>query len=222
MNILRPILIAALPITASAIGHASTPQSYTALDRASEAACLRAANLAGARVGPSMRFSDRLGVDIRTVTGAWRQPHMRGAQANMLCLFDRRTRRAEVQEMAHETTPALPAGSGIARDVFWRAVEIDGRPVVGSEPVTVYFGSDGRIAGKSGCNNYSARYRMSGADLTVYPPLVGTRMACPPAIMKQEQRFQDILQRVRAIQPGPRGNIVLTTSERTAIMLVRH
>jgi hypothetical protein len=69
-------LFAAASVSA---GLAATPQSYAALDRASEAACARAADLGDTRVGPPTRFSDAMRVDARMVTGTWRQPHMRGA-----------------------------------------------------------------------------------------------------------------------------------------------
>ena len=89
---MRSLLIAVL-LAAPAAGWASTPQSYAALDRASAAACLATADLVGGRVGPPMRFSDRTRMDARLVTGTWRPAHMNGAEARLLCLYDRRTRR---------------------------------------------------------------------------------------------------------------------------------
>jgi heat shock protein HslJ len=217
---MRPLLTVIL-LAAPAWAGASTPQSLAALDRASAAACLAAADLVGARVGPPMRFSDRTRTDARVVTGRWRPAHLNGAEARMLCLYDRRTRRAEVQELATDAAPPPSAAVEVARDVFWRAVEIDGQAPLGRQPITVYFGSDGRIAGRSGCNNYSARYVLNGSALTVYPPLIGTRMACPSEVMAQEARFQDILSRVRTVQAGSGGTIVLTAVDGAAIRLAR-
>lgn len=206
----------------SSASFAATPQSYAALDRASAAACARAAGLGSAKVGPPARFSDRMGVDARLVAGRWRQPHMNGAPAKLLCLYDRRTRRVEVQELADDSGGAPEPGTSLVqRDIVWRAVEIDGRPPVGGRPVTVNFGSDGKLTGVSGCNNYSARYQLDGARLAVYPPMIGTRMACGPAVDAQERRFQGILERARSISPGPRGAIVLTADNGDAVMLER-
>lgn len=94
----RLILLAAL--LAAAPAAASTAAADAAVEKASAAACLKAAGLKNGKVGTPVRFSDTLGVDAREVTGTWAQPHMRGAKARMLCLYDRRTRAAEVQEAA--------------------------------------------------------------------------------------------------------------------------
>lgn len=78
---------------------ASTPAADAAVAAKSAAACIKASGLRQPRVGPVVRFSDDAGVDVRTVTGLWPQPHMRGSPpARMLCLYNRRTTRVEVQE----------------------------------------------------------------------------------------------------------------------------
>ncbi len=82
--------------------NAATTGSYAALDRQTSAACIAASGLRAATVGPVVRFSDRFLMDVRTVTGTYPQPHMKGAKGTMLCLYNRRTKRAETQEM----TPA--------------------------------------------------------------------------------------------------------------------
>src|SRR3546814_18753830 len=79
------VAIAAVPVAAS------TPQAYRELDRASSMACLRASGFRNAAFAPSpLRFSDRLGVDARLITGTFPQPHMKGRQGMALCLYDRR------------------------------------------------------------------------------------------------------------------------------------
>lgn len=92
---LLTIVIAAAPVAA----HASTAAADAAVDKASSAACLKAAGLKNASVGPATRFSDAVLMDARTVTGTWPQPHMKGAKATMLCLYNRRERTAEAQEV---------------------------------------------------------------------------------------------------------------------------
>lgn len=89
------VAIAAVPVAAS------TPQAYRELDRASSMACLRASGFRNAAFAPSpLRFSDRLGVDARLITGTFPQPHMKGRQGMALCLYDRKTKRAEVVDAA--------------------------------------------------------------------------------------------------------------------------
>ena len=87
-------------VVSVAAAHASTSASYTALDRQTSAACIAASGLRAATVGPAIRFSDSFLMDARTVTGTYPQPHMKGAKGKMLCLFNRKTKKAEAQEMA--------------------------------------------------------------------------------------------------------------------------
>lgn len=89
-------LLLLLPAAASA----SPASDYARLDQRSAAACTKAAGLKDSRVSSPVRFSDRVAIDARLVTGRWPQPHMKNANATMLCLYDRRTGKAEVQEMA--------------------------------------------------------------------------------------------------------------------------
>ena len=48
----------------------------------------------------AIHFSDGFGMDARLVNGRYPQVHMHGAHGTMLCLYDRRTRKAEVQDAA--------------------------------------------------------------------------------------------------------------------------
>lgn len=216
MNRLR--LTFAILATAFAVpAYASTPSSYAALDRQTSAACVAASGLRNADVGPAMRFSDLFLIDARTVTGTYPQHHMKGAQGTMLCLYNRRTKRAEVQEM---TSSVQPATNVVMKDVWWRGIDIGGRPV-GSSPVTLVFGSDGKIAGKSACNNYSANYLLTGSELRVYPGMIGTRMACPPSIMAQENQFRTILAAATSAKIQSDETLVMATPDGQSLQFVR-
>lgn len=201
----RSLTLALLAIGVPA--SAATPASYATLDRRSEAACRTASGLRDAKVGPAMRFSDRFLVDARTVTGRWPQPHMKGAAANMLCLYNRRTQRAETQEMA------VPAPTTAAiKDVWWRAENIGGRGIVDRSEVTLYLGSDGKAAGISACNNYSANYRIDGTSLKIYPPMIGTRMMCPTALIDLEAEYRALLESATGISVTPDGALIISTT----------
>ncbi|MCB0195939.1 MAG: META domain-containing protein [Anaerolineae bacterium] len=56
--------------------------------------------------------------------------------------------------------------------------------------LTANFGTDGRITGNSGCNNYSAGFTVDGNNITIEQGL-STMMACiePEGVMDQEQEF---------------------------------
>lgn len=97
---IKPILIIAAGIAALPASAAS-PQAYQELDRASSLACLRASGFRDAAFAPSpLRFSDHMGVDARLITGTYAQPHMKGKQGMVLCLYNRKSRKAEVVDAA--------------------------------------------------------------------------------------------------------------------------
>lgn len=52
---------------------------------------------------------------------------------------------------------------------------------------------DGRVAGKGGCNNFFGGYTVDGTNLSI-SQLGSTMMACPEALMRQEQAFFEALQ----------------------------
>lgn len=196
---------------------AATPGAYAALDRQTSTACSAASGLRNASVGPVVRFSDRFLMDARTVTGTYPQSHMKGATGTMLCLYNRRTKRAEVQEMASAVQPV--AGTAI-KDVWWRGTAIAGR-AVGSSPVTLMFGSDGKIGGKSACNNYSANYMLTGGELRVYAGMIGTRMACPANVMAQETQFRDVLAAATSAKLQSDGTLMIAAPNGQSLRFAR-
>lgn len=215
------ILLGASPGDADA----STTSEWRQLDADSAAACTKAAGLLAPVLSPPVRFGDTLGVDARLVTGAAPQPHMRGRQVSMLCLYDRRTRRAEVQEADGWQSWAIervgsPAGGGIdapsgasVRNTPWLAIAIDGTPTLAGTRITLQFDSGGRVGGRSGCNGYSAGYMLDGAALRVIPPVVGTQRACAPAAMTQERRYVALLSAATIAKVDARGRLVLSTPD---------
>ena len=211
------VLSALLTATFAAPLQAATPGAYAALDRQTSAACITASGLRDASVGPVVRFSDRFLMDARTVTGTYPQPHMKGAKGVMLCLYNRRTKRAEVQEMVSVTQAT--AGNTI-KDIWWRGIDI-GRQSVGSSPVTLMFGSDGKIGGKSACNNYSVNYTLTEGDLRVYAGMIGTRMACPADVMAQETQFRNILSAATLATVQADGTLSIATADGQSLRFSR-
>lgn len=199
---------AAAAMLLAAPASAATPDAWAKLDKASEAACLKAANLGGATIGPPIRYSDRTGVDARVVTGTWPQPHMKGAKAKMLCLYNRKNKRVEVQEMAEPVVKA----AAVVKDVWWRAEDIGGKGIIDNSEVTLMLGGDGKIGGKSGCNGYSANYQLTGDALKIFPPMIGTRMMCAPALMNQEQAYRTLIETAQSVSITPEGALVITSA----------
>jgi heat shock protein HslJ len=184
---------------------AATPAAYAALDHRTERACIAASGFRNASVSPPIRFSDRVGMDARTVTGSYAEPHMNGQSGTMLCLYNRASRRAETQELDGASNNSVNAE---LKDVLWRGVAINGE-AVGSSPITLLLNSDGTATGRSACNNYSVSYNLSGTALRILPDLRGTRMACPPARMAQETLFRAILMSVNMVTIRRDGSLLL-------------
>lgn len=199
---------AAAAMLSAAPATAATPDAWAKLNKASEAACLKAANLGGATTGPPIRYSDRTGVDARVVTGTWPQPHMKGAKAKMLCLYNRKNKRVEVQELAEPVAKA----AAVVKDVWWRAEDIGGKGIIDNSEVTLMLGGDGKIGGKSGCNGYSANYQLTGDTLKVFPPMIGTRMMCPPSLMNQEEAYRRLVETAQSVSITPEGALVITSA----------
>lgn len=99
----------------------------------------------------------------------------------------------------------------------WVVEEIGNAGIVDRSRVTLQFGADGQLSGRASCNRYTGSYRLTGEALHI-GPTASTRMACPPALMNQEQRFLDALASVQrhafgtdgALQLfGPAGRVLL-------------
>jgi putative lipoprotein len=96
-----------------------------------------------------------------------------------------------LMEPASTSTPKVDLVGGT-----WVAEDIDGAGVIDDAQSTVQFGNDGRISGRGACNGYSGTVDLKGAQIII-GQLVSTKMACPPAVMDQENRFMAALQATR-------------------------
>jgi putative lipoprotein len=80
----------------------------------------------------------------------------------------------------------------------WLAEDIDGKGVIDNAQSTLIFGTDGKVSGRAGCNQYGGSVMLDGASLIV-DRVFSTKMACTaPALMDQETRFLEALQATRS------------------------
>jgi heat shock protein HslJ/uncharacterized lipoprotein YbaY len=98
----------------------------------------------------------------------------------------------------------------------WVVQNIAGKSIVAGSKATLNFGSDGRVFGRSSCNNFNAQYQLTGEGLTV-SQAAGTMMACPEALMQQEALFLEVLRNVRRFEVRPDGTLALLTDDRRGI-----
>jgi heat shock protein HslJ len=54
--------------------------------------------------------------------------------------------------------------------------------------LTANFGTDGKLSGSAGCNNYTTSYTTEGSKISI-GPAASTMMACEQAVMDQEQQY---------------------------------
>ncbi|PXW61764.1 META domain-containing protein [Chelatococcus asaccharovorans] len=90
----------------------------------------------------------------------------------------------------------------------WLVEDIGGGGVVDRVRMTVTFTGDGKVNGSGGCNRFTGKVKMTG-DTLRFGLLATMRMACPPAVMGQEQKFLRTLQGVRSWAVDSDGKLVL-------------
>ncbi|UCG73193.1 MAG: META domain-containing protein [Chromatiales bacterium] len=73
-------------------------------------------------------------------------------------------------------------------DTQWMVEDIDGQGVADKVESTLSIDASGRASGIGGCNRYFGDVNHNDGAIS-FGPLGSTRMACPQAVMDQEQRF---------------------------------
>jgi putative lipoprotein len=76
----------------------------------------------------------------------------------------------------------------------WLLEDLAGKGVVDGVQTTLEFGEDNRLGGNGGCNVYFTGYELDGSNLKV-GPIGSTQMMCPPALMDQERKFLQALEK---------------------------
>ncbi|MCX7097899.1 MAG: META domain-containing protein [Methylococcales bacterium] len=93
--------------------------------------------------------------------------------------------------------------------------------VVKDTTLTLNFGTDGRLSGSAGCNNYTAAYTASGKSLKIEMP-ASTRKLCaaPVGVMEQEAQFLKALATVATYQLDGKRLQLRTATDALAVSLV--
>ena len=95
-----------------------------------------------------------------------------------------------------EKMPALSTTDLIGA---WTVESIGERPVIDNSSAYLEFAADDRVGGNASCNRFTGGYTLSGAQL-IFTQAASTRMMCPPALMEQEERFLESLERVAEVK----------------------
>jgi heat shock protein HslJ len=105
----------------------------------------------------------------------------------------------------HMTTSVQPQPTG----TVWLVEDVGGGGIIDSSHITLFLDGKGRANGSGGCNRYMGRYHLSEDQLS-FDQIAGTRMACAPSLMLQEQRFLKALAEISTWRIEPTGALVLT------------
>lgn len=95
----------------------------------------------------------------------------------------------------------------------WQIEDINKQGIIDSSHITLGFDTqEKRVYGSSGCNRYNSNYQLSGEGIKFTQGL-STKMACPEALMNQENKFLATLGKITHLTLDKNGAIILTGSE---------
>lgn len=98
--------------------------------------------------------------------------------------------------------------AALLRGKEWVVEDIDRSGIIDRSRVTLNFDDKNRVYGRAGCNTYNGGYTLAGEGLTVTSP-ASTLMACAESLMRQEQRFLEILGSVERFELSETGALIL-------------
>lgn len=83
--------------------------------------------------------------------------------------------------------------------VTWLAEDIGGAGVVDNVASTLVIDAAGRASGSGGCNRFNGMAKIEDAKIA-FGPLATSRKMCPPAVMDQERKFLQALERTSSFE----------------------
>jgi heat shock protein HslJ len=94
----------------------------------------------------------------------------------------------------------------------WTVVRLSGEPVLGEPRITMTFAEKGGLSGLGSCNRFNAEYKITGEGLSIGKGM-SSMMACEEPVMKQEQLFLELLERVSRFSIAADGTLTLHTNQ---------
>lgn len=76
----------------------------------------------------------------------------------------------------------------------WLLEDLSGAGVIDNVRATLVFPEEGKVSGNGSCNRFFGPAKITGTAIQL-GPLGATRMACPEAVMNQETKYLDALQK---------------------------
>ncbi|MBL8469346.1 META domain-containing protein [Methyloversatilis discipulorum] len=110
-----------------------------------------------------------------------------------------------------------PYGGGGPPDGRWQIREVGTMTVPDDVDAYIEFLSDGRLAGRAGCNRYTGNWARQGHEMR-FGRIAATRMACAGPAMDVENRLFEMMDKVvRQDRPDERTLIMVTGDGRRIV-----
>lgn len=94
----------------------------------------------------------------------------------------------------------------------WAVVSLAGEPVLPEPRITMAFSESGALSGLGSCNRFNAEYKITGEGMSISKGM-SSMMACEEPIMKQEQLFLELLERVSRFSIAADSTLTLHTNQ---------
>lgn len=94
----------------------------------------------------------------------------------------------------------------------WQIEDINGAGIIDNSHLTMTFDEEGRVYGSASCNRYSSNYELTGENLT-FSYSLATKMACPEALMNQEQKFLEVFNAINKFDIDATGALILKSHD---------
>ena len=98
----------------------------------------------------------------------------------------------------------------------WSIEDVVGMGVVDAGAPRIAFGEDGRVSGRTGCNDFAGSYELTDGALSL-GRLALTRKRCPEALARQERRIVRVLDDLARASLLADGELVLSAADDRSI-----
>lgn len=90
----------------------------------------------------------------------------------------------------------------------WQIEDINGEGIIDNSHLTITFDDQGQVYGSATCNRYGSSYELTGEGLS-FGHSLATKMACPEALMNQEQKFLETFNEISQFDINENGALIL-------------
>ena len=125
-------------------------------------------------------------LDNKHVQASGKISHVQGVERGERTILEV----SSIREVKYANAPAFHLTGG-----EWLLEDLAGAGVIDNAQATLAFPEEGKVAGRGSCNRFFGPAKISGNNIQL-GPLGATRMACPEAVMSQETKYLDALQKV--------------------------